>query len=102
MKKHVANLFDAGRLKGGLETGMAARRVSFVNPNLANEISRLSPQQKLQLVEELWDFLAASPDAIPLPAWHENVLAEDQAAFRTNPSEGSSWSDVMGRIADRK
>ena len=28
----------------------------------------LSPAEKLQLVEDLWDDLAATPEAVPVPA----------------------------------
>jgi hypothetical protein len=34
-------------------------------------------------------------------AWHEKALAEDQAAYRANPAEGSSWSDVKARISGK-
>ena len=69
-----------------------------MNTALNAEISRLSPTEKLQLVEELWDTLAASPDQLAIPAWHAKLLAEDQALYRANPTEGSSWSEVKARI----
>ena len=31
----------------------------------------LSPSEKLQLVEDLWDDLATTPDAIPVHAWQQ-------------------------------
>ena len=65
---------------------------------LKAEISRLSPTEKLQLVEELWDTLAANPDQLAIPAWHAKLLAEDQALYRANPTDGSSWSEVKSRI----
>ncbi len=69
-----------------------------MNAALASEISRLTPAEKLQLVEELWDELAASEDRLPLPHWHEQLLAEDQAKYQANPTEGSDWSEVKSRI----
>jgi putative addiction module component (TIGR02574 family) len=69
-----------------------------MHSSLAAEISRLSPAEKLQLVVELWDQLAASEDNLPIPAWHEQALAEDEAAYRANPAAGSTWSDVRKRI----
>ena len=65
---------------------------------LSAEIRRLTPAEKLQLVEELWDDLAASEDHLPIPAWHEQILGEDQALYRANPAEGSSWDEVKARI----
>lgn len=69
-----------------------------MNAALTTEISRLTPTEKLQLVEELWDTLAANPDQIPIPAWHAKALAEDQAAYQANPTEGSSWAEVKARL----
>lgn len=69
-----------------------------MNAALATEISRLTPAEKLQLVEELWDELAAGEDRLPIPAWHEALLREDQAHYAANPTEGSSWAEVKARI----
>ena len=69
-----------------------------MNATLAAEIQRLSPAEKLQLVEELWNDIAReSNDAAP-PAWHDKVLAEDAAAYAANPSRGDTWEAVKGRI----
>ncbi|MFA6961735.1 MAG: addiction module protein [Opitutaceae bacterium] len=65
-----------------------------MNTALASEINRLTPAEKLQLVEELWNDLAASEDRLPIPAWHEKLLAEDQVRYQANPTEGSPWSEV--------
>ncbi|HEX9781800.1 MAG TPA: addiction module protein [Opitutaceae bacterium] len=72
-----------------------------MNSLLAAEINRLSSVEKLQLVEELSDQLAACEDNLPVPAWHKKVLAEDQAAYLANPAEGSSWADVKARITGK-
>jgi len=69
-----------------------------MNTALASEISRLTPAEKLQLVAELWDDLAACEDRLPIPTWHEKLLAEDQVRYQANPTEGSSWSEVKARI----
>ncbi len=41
---------------------------------LRNEIMRLSPDERLQLVEEIWDSLAAEPSQVPIPEWHRKEL----------------------------
>jgi putative addiction module component (TIGR02574 family) len=33
----------------------------------------LSPSEKLQLVEDLWDDLAATPDAVPVHDWQSRI-----------------------------
>lgn len=69
-----------------------------MNPALATEISRLSPAEKLQLVEELWDEIAANEDRLPIPDWHRAVLKEDQARYAADPTEGSPWPEVKARL----
>jgi putative addiction module component (TIGR02574 family) len=69
-----------------------------MNATLASEINRLTPVEKLRLVEQLWDTLAANPDQLPLPEWHKQALDEAQAAYDTNPGAGSPWPEVKARI----
>jgi putative addiction module component (TIGR02574 family) len=69
-----------------------------MNAALSAEINRLTPVEKLQLVEELWDALATNPDQLPIPAWHAQALDEAHAAYEANPDAGSPWPEVKGRI----
>lgn len=68
---------------------------------LSVEINRLTTAEKLQLVEELWNQLSATEDGLPLPDWHEKILAEDQADYSRNPQQGSSWPEVKARITGK-
>jgi len=69
-----------------------------MNAALATEIGRLTTAEKLQLVEKLWDEISASEDQLPIPDWHRQVLAEDEARYQANPTEGSSWPEVKARL----
>jgi putative addiction module component (TIGR02574 family) len=69
-----------------------------MNTALATEISRLTSAEKLQLVEELWDDIAASEDHLPIPDWHRQILNEDEARYQANPTEGSPWPEVKARL----
>ena len=41
---------------------------------LLDEIMRLPLKERLQLVEEVWDSIAATPEAVPVPDWHREEL----------------------------
>ena len=44
-------------------------------PNrLLDEALRLPPEDRLQLVEDLWESLAAESEEIPVPDWHRREL----------------------------
>ena len=58
----------------------------------------LSPPEKLQLVEDLWDDLAATPSQIPVHDWQIEELARRKANLMSAPASGLSWDDVKRRI----
>ena len=62
------------------------------------ELKRLSPEEKLTLVGELWDELAARPNAFPPREDHIALLKERLEHYRRNPADVVAWEDVKARI----
>jgi putative addiction module component (TIGR02574 family) len=58
----------------------------------------LSPAEKLQLVEDLWDDLAANSDAVPVHEWQIEELERRKANLMNNPASGLSWDEVKKRV----
>ncbi len=58
----------------------------------------LSPSEKLQLVEDLWDDLAATPNAVPIHEWQKEELARRKANLTKNPASGLSWEEIKRRV----
>lgn len=61
----------------------------------------LTPPEKLQLVEDLWDDLAAVPESVPVHDWQKEELARRKANLQNNPASGLSWEEVKRRIRSR-
>jgi putative addiction module component (TIGR02574 family) len=61
----------------------------------------LSPSEKLQLVEDLWDDLAATPEAVPVHDWQKEELARRKANLLKNPSSGLTWEEVQRKVRSR-
>jgi putative addiction module component (TIGR02574 family) len=61
----------------------------------------LSPSEKLQLVEDLWDDLAGTPEAVPVHDWQKEELARRKANLRKNPAAVLSWDEVKQSIRRR-
>ena len=61
----------------------------------------LSPSEKLQLVEDLWDDLADTPEAVPVHDWQKDELARRKANLLRNPAAGLSWEEVRERVRGR-
>jgi putative addiction module component (TIGR02574 family) len=61
----------------------------------------LSPPEKLQLVEDIWDDLAATPSDVPVHEWQKKELARRKVNLMNNPASGLSWDDVKRSIRSR-
>lgn len=66
-----------------------------------NSIFDLSPPEKLQLVEDLWDDLAATPSEVPVHDWQKEELARRKNNLISKPDSGLSWEEVKARIRSR-
>lgn len=67
-----------------------------------NELLALSADEKLRIIEMLWDNLAESGEPIPLPDWaiQEGLRRRDE--MRADPALGLSHEEVWKRIDGRK
>lgn len=61
----------------------------------------LSPAEKLQLVQDLWDDLAATPEDVPVLEWQKQEVARRKANLLNNPAAGLEWSQVKRNIQQR-
>ena len=71
-----------------------------MNPNNIS-IFDLSPPEKLQLVEDLWDDLAATPSEVPVQNWQKEELARRKANLMSRSGSGLSWDEVKRRVRNR-
>jgi putative addiction module component (TIGR02574 family) len=71
-----------------------------MNADFAN-VFGLSVAEKLQLVEDLWDDIAAMPENVPVLDWQKEELARRKSNYAQNPGSGSSWEEVQERIRKR-
>ena len=62
------------------------------------EIDRLSLEDRMLLVEEKWDSIAAEAEALGVPQSHKDELDRRLAAHDADPGSGSSWQDVKTRL----
>jgi putative addiction module component (TIGR02574 family) len=65
--------------------------------NLNFSISDLTPAEKLQLIEDLWNDLSSNPENVPVPDWHKEEL--DRRKATEGPMR--SADDVFRRARER-
>ena len=61
----------------------------------------LSPAEKLQLVEDLWDDLAGNPEDVPVHDWQKEELARRKANLSRNPASPLAWDEIKKRVRRR-
>lgn len=66
------------------------------------EIAQLSVSERIQLVEDIWDTVAAAPDDLSLSEPQREELERRLQAYRQNPQPVSSWQEVSQRIRGQK
>jgi len=65
-----------------------------------DEIFDLPIEERLHLIETLWDSL--DPRGLPLPESHRQALDESLADYRRDPEEGRSWDVVRDELFPKR
>jgi putative addiction module component (TIGR02574 family) len=60
-------------------------------------IDRMSPEERLRLIAEIWDSLPPVEQR-EIPESHREELDRRLAAAEANPGAGSPWSEVKARL----
>lgn len=69
--------------------------------NLA-DVLELSVPERIQLVEDIWDSIAAIPQSVPLTEAQRTELDRRLEDCRLHPEDGSPWEQVRKRILDQR
>ena len=64
-------------------------------------IDSLSPEERLQLIEELWDSLSESPAAMPLSDAQRGELDRRLDDLERSGPSGIPWEEVLQQIRTR-
>ncbi len=68
----------------------------------ATDILDLSLPERIQLVGDVWDTIAAEAEAVELTEEEKKIIDERLDAYHQNPDLGSPWEDVFQRLVSRK
>jgi putative addiction module component (TIGR02574 family) len=66
--------------------------------DLVEDILKMSLEERVRLVEVIWDSIAASRESVCLTDWQRRELDRRLAEFESDPDSGSSFEDVLARI----
>ncbi len=65
------------------------------------DVLNLSVAERIQLVEDIWDSIAAVPEAVPLTEEQREELDRRLDAYHRDPAAGAPWEKVRTRIRAR-
>jgi putative addiction module component (TIGR02574 family) len=63
-----------------------------------DDLRKLPLPERLELVENLWDSIAADADQLLLTDQQAEELDRRLAAHESDPGEGVSWSELRDRL----
>lgn len=64
------------------------------------DILKLPVQERIRLVELIWDSVAAVPEAVEVSPELKVELAARLKEFEANPDIGYDWEEVKARLKD--
>jgi hypothetical protein len=63
-------------------------------------LDKMTTEEKLLALEEIWEDLCRKSDNIPSPAWHADVLEERQRRVQDGSSKFVDWARAKQNIRD--
>ncbi len=68
----------------------------------ATDALELSIPERIQLVEDIWDTIAAKSNTLELTEEEKKIIDARLERYHQNPELGSPWEDVYERIVSRQ
>jgi putative addiction module component (TIGR02574 family) len=68
----------------------------------AADLLNLSVEERINLVGDIWDSIAAVPEQVEISSEVRKLLEKRLIDHRKNPKAGSPWKEVKARILARQ
>jgi putative addiction module component (TIGR02574 family) len=66
-----------------------------------SDIAALSVDERLALIDDLWDSLEKHEDTLPTPDWHWPLVESRLRAQELNPKPTYSWETVRAEMEEK-
>jgi len=67
---------------------------------VALPLEQMTTADKLRVLEVVWDDLSRSPQNVPSPAWHEDLLRAREERLRNGTARMVDWPEAKQQIRD--
>ncbi len=61
-------------------------------------LDKMSIEEKIQVMESIWEDLCKSADGMTSPPWHENILKEREERVKRKEDEFIDWGKAKNNI----
>lgn len=80
---------------------LCQRYFSGMTATIEKEFRSLTVAERVNLVEELWEQVAAAPEELPVPEGQIEALERRRLLHRQNPQRAIPWSQAESQILKR-
>jgi hypothetical protein len=63
-------------------------------------LDEMTTTEKLCLLEEVWDALRCTPNLVPSPSWHAEVLKGRERRLQEGSSHFRDWNEAKQRLRE--
>ena len=63
-------------------------------------LDEMTTSEKLRVLEQIWEDLCRTPEDIPAPSWHADVLRARESRIREGSAQFTNWNEAKDRIRD--
>jgi putative addiction module component (TIGR02574 family) len=66
-----------------------------------DKIAAMSVEERLALIDDLWESIKGRQNEIPSPDWHREVLEKRLAEAERNPQPGIPWVEARAKLTNK-
>jgi len=61
-------------------------------------LEKMTTEEKIQIMEAIWDDLSKRAESIPSPSWHNHILLERENGIKNGDEELVDWESAKKTI----
>jgi hypothetical protein len=61
-------------------------------------LKQLSREEKLRVMEAIWEDLSSEAQTMPSPAWHESILQETEQRLQSGEEQILDWKEAKKEL----
>jgi hypothetical protein len=68
--------------------------------DLTLPLDQMTTAEKLRALDQIWEHLCRTPNEVPSPYWHADILKDREKRVQTGSSQFIDWVEAKKNIRD--